>query len=138
MVACRARRATLRPLHCQGHLVAALAVMSFEEALHAFSKELCTPSRLVTSILRGKMAETCSTAGRVRNWSKASWRSWLSKSASRGSQGPIIQPNLQVFLWRARQDSNLTILITGLAGLLAGAGSMAMGEWISVQSSREL
>jgi VIT1/CCC1 family predicted Fe2+/Mn2+ transporter len=31
-----------------------------------------------------------------------------------------------------------TILITGLAGLLAGAGSMALGEWISVQSSREL
>jgi VIT1/CCC1 family predicted Fe2+/Mn2+ transporter len=30
------------------------------------------------------------------------------------------------------------ILITGLAGLLAGACSMAMGEWISVQSSREL
>jgi VIT1/CCC1 family predicted Fe2+/Mn2+ transporter len=31
-----------------------------------------------------------------------------------------------------------TILITGLAGLLAGAGSMALGEWLSVQSSREL
>jgi VIT1/CCC1 family predicted Fe2+/Mn2+ transporter len=30
-----------------------------------------------------------------------------------------------------------TILITGLAGLLAGAFSMAMGEWVSVQSSRE-
>jgi VIT1/CCC1 family predicted Fe2+/Mn2+ transporter len=30
------------------------------------------------------------------------------------------------------------ILITGMAGLLAGAGSMAMGEWLSVQSSREL
>src|SRR3954468_8046463 len=30
------------------------------------------------------------------------------------------------------------ILSTGLAGLLAGACSMAMGEWISVQSSREL
>jgi VIT1/CCC1 family predicted Fe2+/Mn2+ transporter len=30
------------------------------------------------------------------------------------------------------------ILITGLAGLLAGAFSMALGEWISVQSSREL
>ncbi len=30
------------------------------------------------------------------------------------------------------------ILITGLAGLLAGAISMAMGEWLSVQSSREL
>lgn len=34
--------------------------------------------------------------------------------------------------------SGRTILITGLAGLLAGAGSMALGEWLSVQSSREL
>ncbi len=31
-----------------------------------------------------------------------------------------------------------SILIAGLAGLMAGAGSMALGEWISVQSSREL
>jgi VIT1/CCC1 family predicted Fe2+/Mn2+ transporter len=31
-----------------------------------------------------------------------------------------------------------SILIAGLAGLLAGAFSMALGEWISVQSSREL
>ena len=31
-----------------------------------------------------------------------------------------------------------TILLTGLAGLVAGACSMAMGEWISVNSSREL
>lgn len=30
------------------------------------------------------------------------------------------------------------ILLTGIAGLVAGACSMAMGEWISVQSSREL
>ncbi len=34
--------------------------------------------------------------------------------------------------------SNGTILLTGIAGLLAGAISMAMGEWLSVQSSREL
>lgn len=34
--------------------------------------------------------------------------------------------------------SSKSILITGLAGLLAGAGSMALGEWLSVQSSREL
>lgn len=30
------------------------------------------------------------------------------------------------------------ILVIGFAGLLAGAASMAMGEWLSVQSSREL
>src|SRR5215211_1167716 len=34
--------------------------------------------------------------------------------------------------------SSQTILITGLAGLLAGSGSMAMGKWISVRTSREL
>ena len=33
---------------------------------------------------------------------------------------------------------NREILITGLAGMLAGAISMALGEWLSVQSSREL
>lgn len=31
-----------------------------------------------------------------------------------------------------------TLLVTGIAGLLAGAISMALGEWLSVQSSREL
>ncbi len=34
--------------------------------------------------------------------------------------------------------SSRNILITGLSGLLAGALSMALGEWLSVQSSREL
>jgi VIT1/CCC1 family predicted Fe2+/Mn2+ transporter/rubrerythrin len=34
--------------------------------------------------------------------------------------------------------SRNTILVTGGAGLLAGALSMALGEWLSVQSSREL
>lgn len=37
----------------------------------------------------------------------------------------------------AAMDSHM-ILIAGLAGLLAGAISMALGEWLSVQSSREL
>src|SRR5262249_20600230 len=34
--------------------------------------------------------------------------------------------------------SGKTILLTGLAGLVAGACSMAMGEWLSVTSAREL
>jgi len=33
---------------------------------------------------------------------------------------------------------NRTLLITGIAGLVAGACSMAMGEWLSVNSAREL
>ncbi len=38
----------------------------------------------------------------------------------------------------ATMDNNKGILIAGVAGLLAGAFSMALGEWLSVQSSREL
>jgi len=34
--------------------------------------------------------------------------------------------------------SGSAILVSGFAGLLAGAFSMALGEWLSVQSSREL
>jgi VIT1/CCC1 family predicted Fe2+/Mn2+ transporter len=34
--------------------------------------------------------------------------------------------------------SGESILVTGLAGLLAGSASMALGEWLSVQSAREL
>ncbi len=34
--------------------------------------------------------------------------------------------------------NNKIILVTGFAGMLAGAISMALGEWLSVQSSREL
>ena len=47
--------------------------------------------------------------------------------------------NLSLIMGVAGADfSGHTILITGLAGLLAGSCSMAMGEWLSVQSSREL
>jgi VIT1/CCC1 family predicted Fe2+/Mn2+ transporter len=34
--------------------------------------------------------------------------------------------------------SEHTVLVTGVAGLLAGSFSMAMGEWLSVQNAREL
>jgi VIT1/CCC1 family predicted Fe2+/Mn2+ transporter len=34
--------------------------------------------------------------------------------------------------------SGHSILVTGLAGLMAGSLSMALGEWLSVQSAREL
>jgi len=47
--------------------------------------------------------------------------------------------NLSLVMGVAGADfSQHTVLLTGLAGLIAGACSMAMGEWLSVQSSREL
>jgi VIT1/CCC1 family predicted Fe2+/Mn2+ transporter len=47
--------------------------------------------------------------------------------------------NLSLVMGVAGADlSSRAILVTGIAGLLAGACSMAMGEWVSVTSSREL
>jgi vacuolar iron transporter family protein len=47
--------------------------------------------------------------------------------------------NLSLVMGVAGADaSGKSILVAGVAGLLAGAFSMALGEWISVQSSREL
>ena len=47
--------------------------------------------------------------------------------------------NLSLVMGVAGADlSGRSILIAGLAGLMAGAASMALGEWLSVTSSREL
>ena len=47
--------------------------------------------------------------------------------------------NLSLVMGVAGAELNgRAILVTGLAGLLAGACSMAMGEWLSVNSAREL
>lgn len=47
--------------------------------------------------------------------------------------------NLSLVMGVAGATANgRTVLVTGLAGLIAGACSMAMGEWLSVNNSREL
>ncbi len=47
--------------------------------------------------------------------------------------------NLSLVMGVAGATANShTLLVTGAAGLLAGACSMALGEWVSVTSSREL
>jgi VIT1/CCC1 family predicted Fe2+/Mn2+ transporter len=53
------------------------------------------------------------------------------------SDGLISNFNLVMGVAGAQLSSG-SILLTGVAGLLAGSISMALGEWISVQSSREL
>jgi len=53
------------------------------------------------------------------------------------SDGLLSNFNLVMGVAGAALSGN-AILLTGVAGLLAGAISMALGEWISVQSSREL
>jgi vacuolar iron transporter family protein len=53
------------------------------------------------------------------------------------NDGLVSNMSLVMGIAGAAAENNM-ILLTGLAGLLAGAISMALGEWLSVQSSREL
>jgi len=60
------------------------------------------------------------------------------RAAVLGSNDGLVS-NLSLVMGVAGADlAGHTILITGIAGLLAGACSMALGEWLSVQSAREL
>ncbi len=54
-----------------------------------------------------------------------------------GNDGLVSNFSLLMGIAGASADRE-TILLAGLAGLLAGALSMALGEWISVKSSQEL
>ncbi len=54
-----------------------------------------------------------------------------------GNDGLVSNFSLVMGIAGATSGQN-TVLLTGLAGLLAGALSMALGEWISVKSSKEL
>lgn len=54
-----------------------------------------------------------------------------------GNDGLVSNFSLIMGVAGAAHD-NKTVLLTGFAGLFAGALSMAMGEWISVKSSQEL
>ena len=62
---------------------------------------------------------------------------WL-RAAVLGSNDGLVSNMSLVMGVAGAAVSNDTILLTGIAGLLAGAISMALGEWLSVQSSREL
>lgn len=53
------------------------------------------------------------------------------------NDGLVSNMSLVMGVAGANTDTH-TLLITGLAGMLAGACSMAMGEWLSVTTSREL
>ncbi len=60
------------------------------------------------------------------------------RAAVMGSNDGLVS-NLSLIMGVAGATSgNRDIIIAGSAGLLAGAISMALGEWLSVQSSREL
>jgi VIT1/CCC1 family predicted Fe2+/Mn2+ transporter len=68
--------------------------------------------------------------------STASQQNWLRASVLGANDGIVSLAALVVGIAGASVSSH-TLLLTGVAGLLAGALSMAMGEYVSVSSQRD-
>jgi len=92
-------------------------------------------ARLLSQIGRGGMggSELAQLEGRHRSAGGNALR-----AAVLGANDGLVSNFSLVMGVAGAAMSNRSILLTGLAGLLAGAISMALGEWVSVQSSREL
>jgi vacuolar iron transporter family protein len=101
--------------------------MPAEERSHA---------RLLSTLSGGEGVEGAAL-GRFEGRHRAASGNALRAAVLGANDGLLSNFSLVMGVAGAQVSAN-TVLVTGLAGLLAGAGSMAMGEWISVQSAREL
>jgi len=85
------------------------------------------------------VARSASDIGQREAWHRAGGRSGTLRAVIFGvSDGLVSNLALVMGVAGAAQENGSIILLTGIAGLLAGAFSMAAGEYISMQSQREL
>ncbi len=94
-------------------------------------------ARLLQQIEKTSGGMEGSTLARLEGRHRSAGGNALRAAVLGASDGLLSNFNLMMGVAGAAL-SNRNVLLTGFAGLLAGAISMALGEWISVQSSREL
>jgi vacuolar iron transporter family protein len=102
--------------------------MSADEKSHA---------RLLTMVGSSQSGLSGGTVAQMEGRHKASGGNALRAAVLGANDGLVSILSLVMGVAGANLDSH-AVFIAGIAGLLAGAGSMALGEWLSVQSSREL
>jgi VIT1/CCC1 family predicted Fe2+/Mn2+ transporter len=95
----------------------------------------------VVETLAGESAHgavvTGADIGRAEPWHRAASGNNL-RAAVLGANDGLVSNFCLVMGVAGAGTSNPAILLTGLAGLIAGACSMALGEWLSVTNAREL
>jgi VIT1/CCC1 family predicted Fe2+/Mn2+ transporter/rubrerythrin len=99
--------------------------------------EMSLQGRDGVAIARG--ATSAADIGRHETWHRAGGRSGTLRAVIFGvSDGLVSNLSLVMGVAGAASGNPSFILLAGIAGLLAGAFSMAAGEYISMQSQREL
>jgi VIT1/CCC1 family predicted Fe2+/Mn2+ transporter len=105
----------------------ALARMPGDERSHA---------RLFRELAAGRGVEG-GTIARIEGRHRGSGGNQLRAAVLGANDGLVSNLSISMGVAGASQGGH-AVLIAGMAGMLAGALSMAIGEWLSVQSAREL
>lgn len=112
-----------------GHEIAEREGLPKDESSHA---------RVFDALSRGnRRGVPGSTIGRIETRHRALGGGNALRAAVLGANDGLVSNLALVAGVAGASPGRDTIVLVGLAGLLAGASSMALGEWISVTSSRE-
>ena len=93
--------------------------------------------RILRSLMEGKRGMAGEQLGRIEGRHKSVGGNALRAAVLGANDGLVSNMSLVMGVAGATEGQE-GVLLAGLAGLLAGALSMALGEWISVKSSQEL
>ncbi len=110
--------------------------MSDDERAHAEALRMMRedPSQVV---LQGRAPHRVLRPGDGEKWHRTD-RSGSIRAAVFGISDGLVSNTALVMGFAGAQTANSTVLFAGLAGLFAGAFSMAAGEYVSVASQRDL
>lgn len=120
---------------------AAPASMAADERAHAeifrsMVTESARDSQPSPARERGSQGKAA-TSGKGESWHRVD-RSGATRAAVFGISDGLVSNTALVMGFAGASPDNRTILFAGVAGLLAGAFSMAAGEYVSVASQRDL
>ncbi len=107
----------------------ALAISAEERGHAAVVEAIAGPTRRASAL--------GSEIGRAEPWHRSASGNNL-RAAVLGANDGLVSNFCLVMGVAGAGTSTRTILLTGAAGLVAGACSMALGEWLSVTNAREL
>lgn len=106
--------------------------LSAQEQQHATIVQAIVAKKRVSGHGHGE------TIGAAESWHKSATSGNDLRAAVLGANDGLVSNFCLIMGVAGAGSVNRTILLTGLAGLVAGACSMALGEWLSVTNAREL
>ena len=110
----------------------------FERMRSTLEAETSTPPAAAPPVPdRGRAGHRVISPGEGESWHRGD-RSGATRAAVFGVSDGLVSNTALVMGFAGASTSNSTVLFAGLAGLLAGAFSMAAGEYVSVASQRDL